>query len=68
VARKNPATREELAQVSELRRWQADVLGEDFLKALATHRGAGSVPSAPAAPRRAARSEDDSPYSDYKPM
>jgi len=68
VARKNPATREELAQVSELRRWQAGVLGEDFLKALANHRGGGSVPSAPAPERRAARSDDDSPYSDYKPM
>ena len=68
VARKNPATREELAQVSELRRWQAAVLGEDFLKALANHRRGGSVPSTPAPERRAARSDDDSPYSDYKPM
>jgi ribonuclease D len=38
VARKNPATREELESVVELRRWQARVLGEDFLKALAPHR------------------------------
>jgi len=44
------------------------VLGEDFLKALASHRGGGSVPSTPAPERRAARSDDDSPYSDYKPM
>jgi ribonuclease D len=34
VARKNPRTREELAAISELRRWQVTVLGEEFLKAL----------------------------------
>ena len=34
VARKNPKTREELLEVPDFRRWQADVLGEDFLKAL----------------------------------
>jgi ribonuclease D len=38
VARKNPATLEELESVVELRRWQARVLGEDFLKALPAHR------------------------------
>jgi len=70
VARKNPSTREELAQVSELRRWQAGVLGEDFLKALANHRRGGPASPAPkpAAAPRPARAEDDSPYSDYKPM
>ncbi len=34
VARKNPSTREELAEVRELRTWQRGVLGDDFLKAL----------------------------------
>jgi ribonuclease D len=34
VARKNPKTREELLEVPDFRRWQADVLGEGFLKAL----------------------------------
>ena len=34
VARKNPSTPEELADVRELRAWQRGVLGEDFLKAL----------------------------------
>jgi len=34
VARKNPSSREELADVRELRAWQRGVLGEDFLKAL----------------------------------
>ena len=38
VARKNPATLEELESVPELKRWQRSVLGEDFLKALAHHR------------------------------
>jgi ribonuclease D len=34
VARKNPSSPEELAEVRELRAWQRGVLGEDFLKAL----------------------------------
>ena len=36
VARRNPATMEELAEVSELRKWQARELGPDFLRALQT--------------------------------
>jgi ribonuclease D len=34
VARRNPATMEELTEVRELRRWQAQELGPDFLRAL----------------------------------
>jgi ribonuclease D len=34
VARKNPKSIEELESVSELRRWQRAVLGEDFVKVL----------------------------------
>lgn len=34
VARRNPATMEELAEVQELRKWQAKELGPDFLRAL----------------------------------
>ena len=34
VARRNPRSLEELSEVGVLRRWQADVLGEQFLKAL----------------------------------
>ena len=34
VARKKPTTREELLEIPELRRWQVEVLGEGFLKAL----------------------------------
>ena len=38
VARRNPASVEEVAEITELRRWQADVLGADFVKALDPHR------------------------------
>jgi ribonuclease D len=34
VARKNPQSMEELQEVKELRRWQIEVLGEEFLAAL----------------------------------
>jgi ribonuclease D len=36
VARANPRTPDDLARVNDVRRWQVDVLGADFLKALAT--------------------------------
>jgi ribonuclease D len=49
VARKNPTTPEELSSIPELKRWQASVLGEDFLKALKNHR-------------KPAVAESDSPY------
>lgn len=56
VARKNPATHEELEAVQELRRWQRALLGEDFLKAL---RGM----------RRTAKAEKaEDAESPYKPM
>jgi ribonuclease D len=38
VARRNPATLEELVEVPELRRWQIAELGHDFLTALEPHR------------------------------
>jgi ribonuclease D len=38
VARKNPATLEQLAQIPELRRWQVELLGEDFVRALGRFR------------------------------
>ena len=37
VARKNPRTRADIGEIPELRRWQAALLGEDFLKALEPH-------------------------------
>jgi ribonuclease D len=36
IARKKPKTFEELAEIPDLRRWQIEVLGAAFLKALAT--------------------------------
>jgi hypothetical protein len=49
VARRNPRSREELDAVGELRRWQADVLGDAILDAL---RGAPGGSPTPARPRR----------------
>ena len=43
VARKNPKNRDELETVVELRKWQRNVLGESFLKALDQHRAARSA-------------------------
>jgi ribonuclease D len=69
VARRKPATLEELAEVTELRRWQGEVLGEGFVKALRSGGAAASAkqpataaapakePATPEAPRK-----DDSPY------
>jgi len=51
VARANPRTTDDLARVADVRRWQVDVLGGDFLKALLAE-----TPAVPAA--------DDSPYRD----
>jgi ribonuclease D len=51
VARANPRTADDLLRVNDVRRWQVDVLGADFLNAL------GEAPEAPAA-------VDDSPYRD----
>jgi ribonuclease D len=51
VARANPRTADDLLRVNDVRRWQVDVLGAEFLNAL------GEAPEAPAA-------VDDSPYRD----
>lgn len=40
VARRNPSTASELEEVTELRRWQRDALGEAYLEALRPHRKA----------------------------
>lgn len=50
VARKNPASLEELAAIPELRRWQVDVLGEAFVRALAPFRRKGAEASDPTSP------------------
>lgn len=38
VARRKPTTMEELYAIPELRRWQIEQLGEEFLRALSRHR------------------------------
>jgi ribonuclease D len=67
VARRNPRSREELDAVGELRRWQAEVLGDAMLQALRSAPAGPTVgepaatpPASPAAARRAERS----PYRD----
>jgi ribonuclease D len=54
IARRNPRTLDELMEVPDVRRWQAEVLGEDFIAAL----GAG----ARSATRHATPAPDESPY------
>jgi ribonuclease D len=44
VARRNPASKEELMEVPELRRWQVEALGAEFLAALAPHRRVAQRP------------------------
>jgi ribonuclease D len=65
--RRNPATVEELLEVTELRRWQAGELAQAFVAALDPHRssaasGEKKTPRGPKA--RRATTEDASPYSD----
>lgn len=55
VARRNPGSMDELREVTELRRWQVEVLGAEFLKALAPHRK-GTRPQPP--------EPEPSPYKD----
>jgi ribonuclease D len=57
VARRNPATADELMEVTELRRWQAAELGDAFVAALDPHRK-----RAAAAPTVETTPADESPY------
>lgn len=59
VARRNPRSAEEVAQIPELRRWQVEVLAEDFVAALA--KPASAAPTAAKAP---AEKKSESPYRD----
>jgi ribonuclease D len=67
VARRNPATVDELMEVTELRRWQAKELAEAFVAALEPHRKSagdgvvGKKPPRVPKPKRAT-SEEASPY------
>lgn len=63
VARRNPLSIEEVATVSELRRWQVEVLAADFVAALA--KGSkSSAPSTAKQPIGIAPKKGDSPYRD----
>jgi ribonuclease D len=60
IARRRPASLEELAEIPELRRWQIEEMGEAWLKAL---RGvAGGAPPRPAVAAPESATVDDSPY------
>jgi len=58
VARKNPATVDDVESITELRKWQRGVLAAPFVQALRNHRGGSAAVAAPA------RTSDDSPYRD----
>ena len=58
VARRNPASVEEVAAIGELRRWQVEVLGADFVQALDPHR----KPASASASASVASEEAESPY------
>ena len=60
VARRNPRHVDEIAEVTELRRWQAEVLGHRFVNALAT-MPASSTPVAAKAAAKVIKG-DESPY------
>ncbi len=74
VARRNPRMRDEMAEVTELRRWQVEALGEAFVQALASFAGNGSAPKASSTVANSALTtlalpiatrvpaEDESPY------
>lgn len=59
VARRNPASLDEVREIPELRRWQVDVLGEDFVKALDPHRRKTAAAGKPGAEPE---QEAESPY------
>jgi ribonuclease D len=52
VARKNPASLEELVSIPELRRWQVEVLGEAFVRALAPFQKKAADAADPTSPYR----------------
>jgi len=65
VARRNPRHVDELAEIKELRGWQAEVLGEQFVNALAgipaTNAGAASKAAAKTS-GLLSKNPDQSPY------
>jgi ribonuclease D len=47
VARRKPRHVDDLAEVTELRKWQVEVLGVDFVKALAGYANSDDSPYKP---------------------
>ncbi len=63
VARKQPRALEEFEAIPELRRWQVEVLGEGFLRALHSSGAAASAPTPTTVkPVTMSHGDDDSPY------
>ncbi len=62
AARRNPKHPDDLLEVPELRRWQVEVLGEGFVKALASFASNGSAPKAAAIATADGKPVDASPY------
>jgi ribonuclease D len=63
VARRMPRHVDDLAEIPELRRWQAEVLGAGFVKALASGaQGAASSAAKGGATTKASGPAQDSPY------
>jgi hypothetical protein len=65
IARRMPTTIEELYETPDLRRWQADLLADGILRALATNGSAAAAKVVSAAVAAAApAAASDSPYRD----
>ncbi len=65
VARRNPRHVDEMAEIPELRRWQAEVLGAEFVKALASMPAtsvAGAAKAVAKPPAKSAAKREESPY------
>jgi ribonuclease D len=66
VARRRPKSVEELSEIPELRRWQIEQLGDDFVRALrdapSSSRKATSAGERASTSRAAGTKRDDSPY------
>ena len=69
VARRNPVSAEEVAEVTELRRWQVAELADAFVLALAPHRSGGATSTAVSErerPPREGSKKSTSPASPYR--
>ncbi|MBC7561482.1 MAG: ribonuclease D [Gemmatimonadaceae bacterium] len=63
IARRMPTTMDELYEIPDLRRWQADLLGPGVLRALTAPSPVAAKPAA-VAPAPVAATADESPYRD----